>query len=48
MKFCANFGKSSTKTLAMIRQVFEDKSVSCMQVFEWHVQFRAVRKRGDR
>jgi hypothetical protein len=38
IKLCAILGKSATETPAMIRQVFEEESISHIRVFEWHVQ----------
>jgi hypothetical protein len=35
IKCCANLGKNVTETLAMIRQAFREKCMSCTQVFEW-------------
>jgi hypothetical protein len=44
MNFCANLGKSAMETLAMIRKVFGEESMSRTWAFEWHAQFRADRK----
>jgi hypothetical protein len=38
---CANLGKSATETVAMIRLVFGEESMSHTWVFEWHARFRA-------
>jgi hypothetical protein len=44
MKFCDNLGESATETLAMIRQVFGEDSMSHTQVFEWHARFKGKPK----
>jgi hypothetical protein len=48
IKFWANLGKSAMKTLAMIRQVFMEESMSHTQVFEWYARLRADRIWRDR
>jgi hypothetical protein len=48
IKFYANIGKSAMETLAMIRQVFWEESMSHTRVFEWHVKTHQDGKRGDR
>ena len=40
IKFCANLGKSATKTLKMIQQGFGDQSMSRAQVIQWHARFK--------
>jgi hypothetical protein len=35
VKFCAHHGKNAAETLAMIRHVFGDESMSHAWVFEW-------------
>ena len=44
VKFCVKLGKMATETL-MLRDVYEDSSMSRTRVFEWHKQF--VEGRGD-
>jgi hypothetical protein len=34
-QICVNLGKSATETLAMIRQVFGEESISRIRMFEW-------------
>jgi hypothetical protein len=45
INLCANFGKSVTETLAMIRQAFREESMSHTSVFELHVQTYQDQKR---
>jgi hypothetical protein len=33
-QICVNLGRSATVTLAMIRQVFGEETISCIRVFE--------------
>jgi len=40
IRFCANLGKSATETLTMIQQASKDQSLSRVQVFQWHAQFK--------
>ena len=47
IKFCANLGKSATETLTMIQQAFGDQSLSHVQVFQWHAQFKTGRTTVD-
>jgi hypothetical protein len=48
IKFCADLGKSDTKTLAMIRQALWEEIVSRTLVFEWRARFRADQKKRDK
>jgi hypothetical protein len=41
IKFCMKLGKSTTKTLEMLRRVFGEHSLSRTVVFEWHSRFMA-------
>jgi hypothetical protein len=34
-------GKSTTKTLEMLREAFGEQSLSQIAVFEWHSHFKA-------
>jgi len=47
IKFCASLGKKGTKTLKMIQPAFEDQSLSCAQVFQWHARFKTGRTSVD-
>ena len=38
-KFCVKLGKTTTETLKMLRDVYEDSSMSRTRVFEWHKRF---------
>jgi hypothetical protein len=42
IKFCVKLGKSTTKTLEMFREVFEERSLNGTAVFEWHSISRPV------
>ena len=39
IKFCVKFGKMTTETLKMFRDICEDSFISRTRVFEWHKQF---------
>jgi hypothetical protein len=39
IRFCAYLWISAVETLALIRQVFGEESMSCTWVFEWHALF---------
>jgi hypothetical protein len=41
IKFCTKLGKSTTKTLGMLCEAFEEHSSSWTAVFEWHSHFKA-------
>jgi hypothetical protein len=41
IKFCMKLHKSATETLEMIREAFEEPSLSWTAVFEWHSRFKA-------
>jgi hypothetical protein len=43
IKFCLKLGKSSTKTLEMLREAFGVHSLSWTAVFEWHSHFKVGR-----
>lgn len=42
-KFCIQPGKSVTETLSMLQQAYGDKSMGCMQCFNWHGCFKSGR-----
>jgi hypothetical protein len=39
--FCVKLSKSATKTLEMLREAFEEHSLSRTAVFHWHSHFKA-------
>ena len=39
IKFCVKLGKTATETLNMLRDVYEDFSMSRTRVFKWHKRF---------
>ena len=39
IKFCVKLGKTATETLKMLRDVYEDSSMSRTRVSEWHKRF---------
>jgi hypothetical protein len=41
IKFCAKLSKSATETLEMLCEVFGERSLSWIAVFEWHSHFKA-------
>jgi hypothetical protein len=43
MKFCVKLGKSTIKTLEMLREAFREHSLSRTPAFEWHSCFKAGR-----
>jgi hypothetical protein len=43
IKFSMKRGKSTTKTLKMLREAFGEHSLSWTGVFEWHSHFKAGR-----
>jgi hypothetical protein len=43
--FCADLGKSMMETLAMIRQVFGEESMSHTLLFEWYCQTHRDKKK---
>jgi hypothetical protein len=43
IKFCVKLDKSATETLQMIREAFEEHSLSRTTVFEWHSRFKVSR-----
>jgi hypothetical protein len=46
IKCCTNLGKSAMETLAMIKLVFGEESISRTLLFEWHVQTHWHRKKA--
>jgi len=40
IKFCVKLWKTLTKTNEMLKIVYKDKSLSRIQVFEWHQRFK--------
>jgi hypothetical protein len=44
---CQSRKKDETETVEMIRQAFEEDSMSRIRVFEWHSRFRARRRKGE-
>ena len=47
IKFLAQLGKSPTETLAMVRSVYGDQTLSRARVFMWHKRFRDGREDVD-
>jgi hypothetical protein len=43
VKFGMTLGKSTTKTLEMLREAFGEHSLSRTAVFQWHSRFKAGR-----
>jgi hypothetical protein len=43
IKFCMKLGKSTTKTLEMLREAVGEHSVSRTAIFKWHSHFKANR-----
>jgi transposase len=41
IKFCVKLDKSATETLEMLREAFEEHSLSRTAVSEWHSRFKA-------
>jgi uncharacterized cysteine cluster protein YcgN (CxxCxxCC family) len=41
IKFCMKLGKSTAKTLEMLREAFGEHSSRRKEVFEWHSHFKA-------
>jgi hypothetical protein len=39
IKFCVEFGKSTTETIETLREAFGEHSLSRTAVFEWHARF---------
>jgi hypothetical protein len=42
-RVCVKLGKSTTRTLEMLREAFGEHSVSRTAVFEWHSRFKVSR-----